>query len=53
MSATMLCAHRAGIAVFATGGVGGVHRGAEESEPYMQSFYNAKLIGRVDYNPMY
>jgi pseudouridylate synthase len=29
VAATMLCAHRAGIAVFATGGVGGVHRGVE------------------------
>jgi len=31
VAATMLCAHLAGIAVFATGGVGGVHRGAERS----------------------
>jgi pseudouridine-5'-phosphate glycosidase len=31
VSATMICAHRAGIAVFATGGIGGVHRGAETS----------------------
>lgn len=31
VAATMLCAHRAGIVVFATGGIGGVHRGAEES----------------------
>ncbi len=31
VAATMLCAHRAGIAVFATGGIGGVHRGAEQS----------------------
>ena len=31
VSATMLIADRAGIAVFATGGVGGVHRGAESS----------------------
>lgn len=30
VSATMLGAHRAGIAVFATGGIGGVHRGFEE-----------------------
>jgi pseudouridylate synthase len=30
-AATMICAHRAGIAVFATGGIGGVHRGAETS----------------------
>ncbi len=29
VAATMICAHLAGIAVFATGGVGGVHRGAE------------------------
>jgi pseudouridine-5'-phosphate glycosidase len=31
VAATMLCANLAGIAVFATGGVGGVHRGAEHS----------------------
>jgi pseudouridine-5'-phosphate glycosidase len=29
VAATMICAHRAGIRVFATGGIGGVHRGAE------------------------
>ncbi len=31
VAATMICAHLAGISVFATGGVGGVHRGAEGS----------------------
>jgi len=31
VAATMLAAHRAGIDVFATGGIGGVHRGAEDS----------------------
>ena len=31
VSATMVVAERAGIALFATGGVGGVHRGAETS----------------------
>lgn len=31
VAATMICAELAGIAVFATGGIGGVHRGAEES----------------------
>jgi pseudouridine-5'-phosphate glycosidase len=31
VAATMICAHRAGIGVFATGGIGGVHRGAETS----------------------
>jgi pseudouridylate synthase len=31
VSATMRAAHLAGIAVFATGGIGGVHRGATES----------------------
>lgn len=31
VAATMLIAHRAGISVFATGGIGGVHRGAEAS----------------------
>ena len=29
VAATMICAHLAGISVFATGGIGGVHRGAE------------------------
>ena len=31
VAATMIAAHAAGIAVFATGGIGGVHRGAEHS----------------------
>jgi len=31
VAATMIAAARAGIKVFATGGIGGVHRGAEES----------------------
>jgi pseudouridylate synthase len=31
VSATMIAAHAAGIAVFATGGIGGVHRGADTS----------------------
>jgi pseudouridine-5'-phosphate glycosidase len=31
VAATMLVAHRAGIAVFATGGIGGVHRHANET----------------------
>lgn len=31
VAATMICARLAGIAVFATGGIGGVHRGAGES----------------------
>jgi pseudouridylate synthase len=31
VAATMICAHLAGIQVFATGGIGGVHRGAERS----------------------
>ena len=31
VAATMICAAAAGIAVFATGGIGGVHRGAESS----------------------
>jgi pseudouridine-5'-phosphate glycosidase len=31
VAATMIAAHRAGISVFATGGIGGVHRGAESS----------------------
>jgi pseudouridine-5'-phosphate glycosidase len=31
VAATMICTHRAGIRIFATGGIGGVHRGASES----------------------
>lgn len=31
VAATMICAHLAGIPVFATGGIGGVHRGADRS----------------------
>jgi pseudouridine-5'-phosphate glycosidase len=31
VAATMICAHLAGIRVFATGGIGGVHRGAQNS----------------------
>ena len=31
VAATMICAHLAGISVFATGGIGGVHRGADTS----------------------
>jgi pseudouridine-5'-phosphate glycosidase len=31
VAATMICANLAGIRVFATGGIGGVHRGAEHS----------------------
>jgi pseudouridine-5'-phosphate glycosidase len=31
VAATMICAHLAGIEVFATGGIGGVHRGGEQS----------------------
>ncbi|BFZ11177.1 hypothetical protein BsWGS_14216 [Bradybaena similaris] len=31
VSATMIAAHMAGIPIFATGGIGGVHRGAETS----------------------
>jgi len=31
VAATMIAAHRAGLSVFATGGIGGVHRGAERT----------------------
>ncbi|MCB5175150.1 pseudouridine-5'-phosphate glycosidase [Microvirga lenta] len=31
VAATMICAHRAGLKVFATGGIGGVHRGVEKT----------------------
>ncbi len=31
VAATMICAHHAGIRVFATGGIGGVHKGGQDS----------------------
>lgn len=31
VAATMICAHMAGIQVFVTGGIGGVHRGAQQT----------------------
>lgn len=31
VAATMICAERAGVKVFATGGIGGVHKGAEDT----------------------
>src|SRR5437762_813771 len=39
VSATMLIAHRAGIKIFATGGIGGVHRGAEQSMDISADLY--------------
>lgn len=47
VAATMLAAHRAGIKVFATGGIGGVHRGAETSfdiSADLQEFAQTELI---------
>ena len=32
VSGTMVCAHKAGIPLFVTGGLGGVHREGEKSE---------------------
>lgn len=32
MSGTMIAAHKVGISVFVTGGLGGVHRGGENSK---------------------
>lgn len=37
VSGTMVLAHMAGIPIFATGGIGGVHRGAESSESLLLS----------------
>lgn len=39
VSATMLLAHYAGIKIFATGGIGGVHRGAEYSMDISADLY--------------
>ena len=40
VSATMICAHLAGIRVFATGGIGGVHRGGERRSTYPRTSTN-------------
>ena len=37
VSATMLCAHKAGIPVFVTGGIGGVHREGEKSKKWFMA----------------
>jgi pseudouridine-5'-phosphate glycosidase len=39
VAATMRCAHHAGINVFATGGIGGVHRGGEASMDISADLY--------------
>src|SRR5690606_28721294 len=45
VAATMLCAHLAGIRIFATGGIGGVHRGVEKTGDISQD-----LIAFTRYN---
>ena len=45
VSATMLCAKMAGIRVFVTGGIGGVHRGAEKTFDISRDL---KELGEVD-----
>lgn len=39
VAATMICAARAGIRVFATGGIGGVHRGVEDTMDISADLY--------------
>lgn len=46
VSATMIAAHRAGIPVFVTGGVGGVHRDGQNSE---QIYINTLHILTLSY----
>ena len=45
VSATMLIAHMAGIEIFVTGGIGGVHRGAESTFDISRDL---KELGKVD-----
>ena len=45
VSATMLCAKMAGIPLFVTGGIGGVHRGAEKTFDISRDL---KELGEVD-----
>ncbi len=45
VAATMICAEAAGIRVFATGGIGGVHRGAEKT---MDISADLEELGKTD-----
>jgi cyanophycinase-like exopeptidase len=57
VSGTMAVAHLAGIKIFSTGGIGGVHRGAETSEQtgwgqlalqeYLHRFEQASISRRI------
>ena len=47
MSATMLCAHKAGIPVFVTGGIGGVHREGEKSKKIPFAFIEGHAQGHT------
>jgi pseudouridylate synthase len=47
VSATMIAAHAAGIRVFATGGIGGVHRGAFGSRPTLDVSSDLEELART------
>jgi pseudouridine-5'-phosphate glycosidase len=47
VSATMIAAHAAGIEVFATGGIGGVHRGAGGGAPSLDVSSDLDELGRT------
>jgi len=52
VSATMIAAHAAGISVFATGGIGGVHRGALGGGPATASFDISSDLEELGRTPM-
>lgn len=47
VSGTMLLAHLAGIKVFVTGGIGGVHRGAQSSPSHLPRPLVPELTSRI------
>jgi len=52
VSATMIAAHAAGIRVFATGGIGGVHRGAMGSSGALATFDISSDLEELGRTPM-
>ena len=55
IAGTMILAHLAGIKVFSTGGLGGVHRGGENSEdiPHMKSAKKCRGLIPYDYTQLW
>lgn len=49
MSGTMIAAHKAGIPVFVTGGIGGVHRDGENSKNIHTFYFSLCCYGFIQF----